>query len=140
LYESQRLRVVHLGNPKSLREFYRREVWHGAGVFGSASLLSSRATWLVFAHAAAVILALAILVLPLALPTKALLALGLCLFIPVATAALRIAAARRLGNPVAVLVLYVVFYFARAVALASALVRGLGQRRRVATSPSEAPR
>jgi GT2 family glycosyltransferase len=128
LYESQRLRVVHLGNPKSLRDFYRREAWHGAGVLSSASLLSSKATWLVFAHAAAVILALTILLSPLALSTKAFLASGLCLCIPVATVALRVVTTRRLGNPLTALLLYVVYYFARASVLPSAFVKGIGQR------------
>lgn len=29
------IRVVHLGNPKTLRQFLRREIWHGLGAFGS---------------------------------------------------------------------------------------------------------
>ena len=140
LYESQRLTVVHLGNPKSLRQFYRREVWHGAAVLGSRSLLSSKATWLVFLHAAAVFLALAVMVSPVALPARAVIALGLCLCVPIATVALRVAATRRFANPVAALVLYVVFFFARGAALASAVVRSVGQRRRVATRPSEVSR
>jgi len=30
-----RIRVVHLGNPKTLREFLKREIWHGLGSLGS---------------------------------------------------------------------------------------------------------
>jgi glycosyltransferase involved in cell wall biosynthesis len=33
-----RTRVVHLGNPKTLRQFLRREIWHGLGAFGSLNL------------------------------------------------------------------------------------------------------
>jgi GT2 family glycosyltransferase len=33
-----RIRVVHMGNPKTLRQFFRREVWHGLGMLGSAKL------------------------------------------------------------------------------------------------------
>lgn len=29
------IRVVHLGNPKSIREFVDREIWHGMGSFGN---------------------------------------------------------------------------------------------------------
>lgn len=33
-----RTRVVHLGNPKSLRKFMARETWHGMGALGSLEL------------------------------------------------------------------------------------------------------
>lgn len=33
-----RIRVVHLGNPKTLRAFFWREVWCGLGAFGSARI------------------------------------------------------------------------------------------------------
>ncbi|MCL4493060.1 MAG: glycosyltransferase [Nitrospirae bacterium] len=31
------LRVTHLGNPKTLRKFLEREIWHGLGSFGSVA-------------------------------------------------------------------------------------------------------
>jgi glycosyltransferase involved in cell wall biosynthesis len=33
-----RLRVVHLGNPKTLKKFISREMWHGMGALGSLRL------------------------------------------------------------------------------------------------------
>jgi glycosyltransferase involved in cell wall biosynthesis len=33
-----RIQVVHLGNPKTIRDFVRREIWHGLGAFGSYRL------------------------------------------------------------------------------------------------------
>jgi glycosyltransferase involved in cell wall biosynthesis len=30
-----RIRVIHLGNPKTLMQFFRREIWYGLGAFGS---------------------------------------------------------------------------------------------------------
>lgn len=33
-----RIRVVHLGNPKTLAQFLRREIWYGLGAFGSLSI------------------------------------------------------------------------------------------------------
>ena len=30
-----RIKVVHLGNPKTIYQFYKREVWYGLGAFGS---------------------------------------------------------------------------------------------------------
>jgi GT2 family glycosyltransferase len=38
LFESPSLRVSHLGNPKSVRAFWEKEVWHGLGMFGTFSL------------------------------------------------------------------------------------------------------
>ncbi|HKN19729.1 MAG TPA: glycosyltransferase [Dissulfurispiraceae bacterium] len=32
------IRVVHLGNPKTLRQFFRREIWHGLGALGSLQM------------------------------------------------------------------------------------------------------
>jgi len=32
------IRVVHLGNPRTLRQFFRREIWHGLGAFGSLQM------------------------------------------------------------------------------------------------------
>jgi glycosyltransferase involved in cell wall biosynthesis len=34
IWEDPSVRAVHLGNPKTLRGFYRRTVWHGLGMFG----------------------------------------------------------------------------------------------------------
>jgi len=33
--EDGAIRVVHLGNPKKIRDFFRREIWHGLGAFGT---------------------------------------------------------------------------------------------------------
>lgn len=35
VYSDDRIRVVHLGNPKTVRQFLRREMWYGLGAFGS---------------------------------------------------------------------------------------------------------
>ncbi len=35
VYEEPRIRAVHLGNPKTLPRFYRQQVWHGLGMFGT---------------------------------------------------------------------------------------------------------
>jgi glycosyltransferase involved in cell wall biosynthesis len=35
--ESPLVGAIHLGNPKSIREFYRRNVWHGTGMLGTFS-------------------------------------------------------------------------------------------------------
>lgn len=33
--EDGAIRVVHLGNPKKIWDFFRREIWHGLGAFGT---------------------------------------------------------------------------------------------------------
>jgi GT2 family glycosyltransferase len=38
LYEDPAVNAVHLGNPKSIKQFYRRNVWHGLGVSGTSTL------------------------------------------------------------------------------------------------------
>ena len=37
LYRSRSVRAVHLRNPKSLAQFFRKEVWHGLGMFSTVS-------------------------------------------------------------------------------------------------------
>lgn len=59
-FASHAIRVVHLGNPKTLRAFFSMNVWHSIGMFGSA-----RSNWLdrpilmMFGHLTITILALA---------------------------------------------------------------------------------
>ena len=33
-----RIKVTHYGNPKTIKEFMKREIWHGLGAFGSVKL------------------------------------------------------------------------------------------------------
>ncbi len=60
VYHDNRIRVVHEGNPKTLRQFMKREIWHGRGI-----LESLRTNWrdkvsaCTFAFAASTLLQLA---------------------------------------------------------------------------------
>jgi glycosyltransferase involved in cell wall biosynthesis len=36
IYNARQIKAVHLGNPKTLRAFIRKQIWHGLGMFGSA--------------------------------------------------------------------------------------------------------
>ncbi len=38
IVSDDRIRAVHLGNPKTARQFIRREIWHGMGGAGAAAL------------------------------------------------------------------------------------------------------
>jgi glycosyltransferase involved in cell wall biosynthesis len=51
IYDSRQIRAVHLGNPKTLRAFVRKQVWHGLGAFGSARIYwFDRPLLLTFGH------------------------------------------------------------------------------------------
>jgi glycosyltransferase involved in cell wall biosynthesis len=134
VFESRRLAAVHLGNPKSLAAFYRKQVWHGEGIVADRSIQRrTKMAMMLLAHIGLTIVALAALVLPTGLPLLARLALAVAclLLVPAATVAYRVRETRRWANPVAAVVLYFVFYAARA----DALVRALRRHRREAAAP-----
>ncbi len=57
MWQSERLQVVHLGNPQSISGLFARIRWHGAGIWEPGKGLQwSRITMATFAHAAFVIL------------------------------------------------------------------------------------
>jgi hypothetical protein len=131
IYESQRLRVVHLGNPKSSRAFFRKQVWHGLGGFSRVMLRRpNKATTMVFAHAGALVLAALVLlgVGGLSWPGRLAAALWLTLAVPAVTVVYRYVETRRLVSPLGALWLYTLFYFARVRALVTVLLRGLAHR------------
>jgi glycosyltransferase involved in cell wall biosynthesis len=125
IFEARRLSVVHLANPKSVREFFHKQKWHGVSVLNgaSSSLLRNKATMMVFAHVGAVMLALAVLSwpAPMTAASRLLLASSLAVAVPAITVVYRFAETRRLSNPIAAVLLYAVFYFARAAALLSSV-------------------
>lgn len=126
IWESQRLNVIHLGNPKSIPAFFRKQVWHGESVLADRTLwLRNRVTLMVFAWMASCALAALALVAPLPLGpgARALLALLLPLGVPAFAVAYRYAETRRVTNPPAALLLYVVYFAARARAIVGALAR-----------------
>jgi glycosyltransferase involved in cell wall biosynthesis len=139
ILESHRLSAVHLDNPKSLAAFYRKEVWRGLGAFsGTLRTHFNKATFMVFAHLALATVAVAVVVAGLALGSAIAVSLGLVLMVmvPSITVLYRYAETRRVTNPPAALVLYVVYYFARA----RALVRILTTRTEVPPAPTDASR
>lgn len=126
IFEARSLSVVHLANPKSVHAFFRKQKWHGSSVLsGTPSLLRSKATLMVFAHLAAMTLALVVLSwpAPVGAAYRVLLALGLIVSVPIITVAYRFLETRRISNPLTAVLLYVVFYFARTTALISSIHR-----------------
>jgi GT2 family glycosyltransferase len=126
VHEAQALSVVHLGNPKSVTAFFRKELWHGRAILsGRSTITLSRATVMIFAHLSAVLLGAAAIVWPgrLGSVPRLLCALGLVLATPVVTVAYRYRETGRVYAPMAALTLYTVYYFARATAVLSSLKR-----------------
>jgi glycosyltransferase involved in cell wall biosynthesis len=123
------VRAIHLGNPKSLRHFFRRQVWHGIGMFGTVqwhSIDKPSAVMLVHigATAAGVIV---IATMPWSLVDRFVVAAAFQLLAPGLTVAFRLVRQRRLSSILPGLFLYWLYYWARVQAL---LVIALGKGRR----------
>lgn len=123
LFETRRLNVVHLGNPKSVRDFFRKQVWHGMSILGGGrAMRRNKASLMVLAFAGAMLVAAASLLLPWApLATRAGAAMVVLLPIPVVTVVYRARETGRVPDPVRGTVLYFIFYVARVTALCKAL-------------------
>ncbi|HSU13296.1 glycosyltransferase [Longimicrobium sp.] len=131
IWECTRVKAVHLGNPRTLRQFWRRTVWHGLGMFGTVGgPRLDRPTIMMAVHLALTVLGAFLLAwpgVPLAKAVAA--ALALQLAVPVATVAYRCVVARRTSAAGANLVLYWLYYWARLWALVL-IVTGRGHRYR----------
>ena len=118
IYECRAVEAVHLGNPKSVRQYYRRSVWHALGMFGTVGWKHlDKPTAATFAHLAATLAGVWLLATR-AFPASLLPALALQLLVPAATVAFRAAQTRRLGHAAPTLALYWLYYWARIQALA----------------------
>jgi hypothetical protein len=125
IYESQRLAVVHLGNPKDLRAFFRQQIWHGLGVPSTQGrLIPNKPMTMAGVHV--VLLATAGLMLGLEVPGSMPLRLALAaiaaLGVPMAAYGYRTRQTGRWTNPIHALVLFEVYFVARGVAMLNLLV------------------
>lgn len=115
-----RLRVVHLGNPKTLKKFVSREMWHGMGALGSLRLnwndkpLFGTVMFLILTLTQIAGLALSVLGRGSWLFWFGTAGVGLLL---AATVAYRMRAIRDWGAVPSLALLYYVYYFGRSVAL-----------------------
>jgi glycosyltransferase involved in cell wall biosynthesis len=120
IFASPRVKAIHLGNPKSIREFYRRNVWHGLGMFGTVSRKNlDRPTAMLAIHILATILGIVAL-FSARVPTSArlVIAIGLQLLAPVATVIYRGMKTQQWRSAPIGVPLYWLYYWARAYALA----------------------
>jgi GT2 family glycosyltransferase len=135
IHSNPDLVVRHLGNPKSLRHFFRREVWHGVGMFATVDARSiDRPTAMMFTHLVFTIAGGTVLldVGSLALWSVLGVAIGSQLAVPLLNVAYRAAHGGRVsaaGFPRAVF-LYWLYYWARLKALALILGRRASQYRK----------
>jgi GT2 family glycosyltransferase len=115
--------VKHLGNPKSIAAFYRKQRWHALGMFGTFRLSRvDRPVLMMLAHAALLILTV-VLGLSLGAGTKLLALAILPWLVPAASVAFRIVrGGKARGGILKALALYQVYYLARLAALPRALV------------------
>ena len=119
IWASPRVKAVHYGNAGSLRQFYRRMVWHGLGMFGTVTARRiDRPTAMMVLHIVATLLGAIILADPSLDPWQRVAAtVGLQLLIPAATVAARVVQVGRAGSLPAGLALYWLYYWARIEAL-----------------------
>lgn len=115
LFECTRVGAIHLGNPKSVRQFYRRTVWHALGMFGTVGgKRFDKPTAMMLGHLAATLAGVGVLAAQRPAGGAGLaLALALQLAVPVTTVAFRTHQTRRPGRVVAGVALYWLYYWAR---------------------------
>jgi GT2 family glycosyltransferase len=127
VFENRAVRAVHLGNPRTLGEFFRRERWHGSGALGTARLAKvDKPLLMTLVHVIAIALGTGLAVLaPMGALARAALAAGAWFAAPLATVGYRCTAAGRFRGAAGGVLLYALYFTARAVAL----VRPAGRNR-----------
>lgn len=125
IHSARAVSATHLGNPKSIREFYRRNVWHGLGMFGTVNWHQlDKPTTMMFTHLLATIVGLIVLVgAHFSLPVRILVAFSLQLPVPIITVAYRVRQTGRATHLGEGFVLYLLYYWARLHAFALLLAR-----------------
>ncbi len=129
IFACPRVKAIHLGNPKSIREFYRRNVWHGLGMFGTVSWKNlDRPTAMLAVHLLATILGIVALFSAQApIVARLLIAIGLQLLAPVTTVIYRGMKTQQWRSAPIGVALYWLYYWARTYALAIVAL-GLSER------------
>lgn len=130
VFESRQLAVVHIDNPRTLREFFEKEVWHGLGMFATARWpFLDRPTAMMFAHALfLLVVAPAVLIAASTWAKRAIGASACVLLVPVLSVAYRAIVGRRWVPIIPATVLYEVYYLARLTALADIMWEKLSKR------------
>jgi len=119
IYEASAFSAIHLGEPRTLRAFFRRHLWHGLGMLGNFQRLAiTKPTLMTFLHLILSIAGLLILFFPMLSPSIRLLTFAsLACIVPAATVAYRQARGGDVSRPLRAFLLYYLYYSARACAL-----------------------
>ena len=120
IYATPEIPALHLGIQRNASEFFRKNVWHGLGMFGSL-----RAHWfdkpllMTLAHLFLSVAGLVNLFLGyLSLPVRVLAAILLPFLVPALAAAFRMAKRGKVYRPLRSTLLYFIYFAARLYALA----------------------
>jgi glycosyltransferase involved in cell wall biosynthesis len=127
IWGSLRLEVTHLDNPRTVRSFFRKEVWHADGMFGTVRFGSlDRPAAMTAVHLVFLAGAIAAAFAPrLDIWARIVIALGLVLTVPVITVAYRARSARGAVSWGAAITLYEVYFLARITAMVKIAIRGI---------------
>jgi GT2 family glycosyltransferase len=133
VWSSPQLIISHLDNPRTLRAFYRKELWRGLGAGASGRFWHNRVLIMAFAHVGALLLSMLLLFSPLPVGMRVVLLLGLNAGVPLVSVLYRLRQVTAGGMRVSWwrellpgMVLYWIYYAARARA---AIRAGLTHRR-----------
>jgi glycosyltransferase involved in cell wall biosynthesis len=140
IYNSQQIKAIHLGYPKTLRAFIRKQVWHGLGMFGSA-----RVNWfdkpllLTLAHLFLTVAGIANLFVGWAdLAWRALVFVVSALLAPVAAVIYRSVQTGKFHRPLRSTFLYWLYLYSRVYALV--LIAAGDSRKRARSRPTHLSR
>jgi GT2 family glycosyltransferase len=119
--ENPAVRVIHYGNPKDLRSFYKQQQWHGLGMFGTLRISWINKPFLMtLLFICSTFLAIIAPYLTrdyFSVATSLLISPGLILFVPLITSIYRVLQFKNYIYFFHLMVLYLLFYTARSVAL-----------------------
>jgi glycosyltransferase involved in cell wall biosynthesis len=138
VYECQAVRAVHLGNPKSLRAFFKRNAWHALGMFGTFKHAPlDKPLLMTVAHFALSVIGAASLLLPWGGLLKRVAVFVLfSAFAPGVTVLVRWARIRKVYRPLRSFLLYYLYFSARVLALLKLIsMRGRPHKRPQEHSP-----
>jgi glycosyltransferase involved in cell wall biosynthesis len=119
IYECHIVSAIHLGNPKSLRGFFQKQVWHGLGMFGTSRVSAfDKPVFMTFLHLSLNVLAILVLLLaPVSLRMRFVLFVVLSALAPAFAVLYRWIQQRSVIRPLRAITLYYLYFSARVWAL-----------------------
>jgi len=125
LYRSRDILAVHLGNPRTVRAFWRKQLWHSHGMFGSVNIdWLDRPLLMTFAHLALLFAGVAIFPwLPGPIVLRVLASAIALTMVPAMSVAYRFRQRGAVCRPLRCLFLYELFFGARVFALFQFMAR-----------------